>query len=67
MIILKNKEQLDEVMTAVMDRRDMLLDKLDNTFNNKKEKKLNIQLKNIEIALKILEKMHQEKIKIWYK
>ena len=67
MIILKNKEQLDEVMTAVMDRKDMLLDKLDNTFNNKKEKKLNTQLKNIEIALKILEKMHREKIKIWYK
>lgn len=35
--MFKNRHELDEVMTAIQDRQDMLLDKIDEDVHQKKK------------------------------
>ncbi len=65
--MFKNRHELDEVMTAIQDRQDMLLDKIDEDVHQEKSKIFNNQLKSLKSAFNLLKKTHKNKIKVWYK
>ena len=65
--MFKNRHELDEVMTAIQDRQDMLLDKIDEDVYREKSKIFNNQLKSLKSAFNLIKKVHKNKIKVWYK
>ena len=51
-------------MTAIQDRQDMLLDKIDEDVHEEKSKIFNNQLKSLKSAFNLLKKIHKNKIKV---